>query len=39
MPYTIGLDYGTNTVRCLVVNVQDGSEIGTSVYEYESGQG
>ena len=38
MPYTIGLDYGTNSVRCLVVNVADGSEIGTAVYEYESGQ-
>lgn len=38
MPYAIGLDYGTNSVRCLVVNVADGSEVGTSVYEYESGQ-
>ncbi len=38
MPYTIGLDYGTNSVRCLVVDVSDGSEIGTAVYEYESGQ-
>ncbi len=38
MPYTIGLDYGTNSVRCLVVNVADGSEIGTAVYEYDSGQ-
>ncbi len=38
MPYTIGLDYGTNSVRCLVVNIADGSEIGTAVYEYESGQ-
>jgi L-ribulokinase len=38
MPYSIGLDYGTNSVRCLVVNVADGSEIGTAVYEYESGQ-
>ncbi|MBL7215869.1 MAG: ribulokinase [Phycisphaerae bacterium] len=38
MAYTIGLDYGTNSVRCLVVNVLDGSEVGTAVYEYESGQ-
>lgn len=38
MAYTIGLDYGTNSVRCLVVDVADGNEIGTSVYEYESGQ-
>ncbi len=38
MPYTIGLDYGTNSVRCLVVDISDGSEVGTAVYEYESGQ-
>ena len=38
MPYTVGLDYGTNSVRCLIVNVTDGSELGTAVYEYESGQ-
>ncbi|MHC4291396.1 MAG: FGGY family carbohydrate kinase, partial [Planctomycetota bacterium] len=38
MPYTIGLDYGTNSVRCLVVNVADGNELGSVVHEYESGQ-
>ncbi len=38
MPYTVGLDYGTNSVRCLIVNTADGSELGTAVYEYESGQ-
>ena len=38
MPYTIGLDYGTNSVRCLIVDVENGNELGTSVYEYESGQ-
>lgn len=38
MPYSIGLDYGTNSVRCLLVDVKDGTEVGTSVYEYESGQ-
>ena len=37
MPYTIGLDFGTNSVRCLVVDVSDGSELGTAVHEYESG--
>jgi L-ribulokinase len=37
VPYTIGLDFGTNSVRCLVVDVSDGSELGTAVYEYESG--
>jgi L-ribulokinase len=38
MSYTIGLDYGTNSVRCLIVNTADGREVGTSIYEYESGQ-
>ena len=38
MAYTIGLDYGTNSVRCLIVDVTNGSELATAVYEYESGQ-
>jgi L-ribulokinase len=38
MAYTIGLDYGTNSVRCLIVNVANGNEIGTAVYEYETGE-
>ena len=38
MAYTIGLDYGTNSVRCLIVDVSNGKEVGTSVYEYPSGQ-
>ncbi len=37
MPYTIGLDYGTNSVRCLIVDVDNGNEFGTAVYEYETG--
>jgi L-ribulokinase len=35
--YTIGLDYGTNSVRCVIVDVKDGSEVGTSIYEYPTG--
>jgi len=35
---TIGLDYGTNSVRCVVVDTADGRELGTAVYEYESGR-
>ncbi|MDX2430048.1 MAG: ribulokinase, partial [Bacteroides sp.] len=32
--YTIGVDYGTDSVRALVVNTQTGEEMGTHVFEY-----
>jgi L-ribulokinase len=35
--YTIGLDYGTNSVRALVVNVTSGVEVGTGVWGYGRG--
>lgn len=35
--YAIGLDYGTNTVRALVVRTSDGAEVGTYVYPYPHG--
>jgi L-ribulokinase len=38
MGYAIGLDFGTNSVRCLIVDVSDGNECGTAVHEYESGE-
>ncbi len=38
MAYTIGLDYGTNSVRSLLVDVSNGKELGTFVHEYETGQ-
>jgi L-ribulokinase len=38
MAYTIGLDYGTNSVRCVVVNTNNGNEIGTAVFPYPSGK-
>jgi L-ribulokinase len=38
MSYTLGIDYGTNSVRALVVRCADGAELGTCVVEYPSGQ-
>ena len=35
--YTIGLDYGTNSVRCLIVNVANGAEVAASVWTYAHG--
>jgi L-ribulokinase len=36
--YTIGLDYGTASVRALVVRLADGAELGTGVFAYSYGK-
>jgi L-ribulokinase len=36
--YSIGLDFGTNSVRALVVDVSNGREVGTAVWKYEHGR-
>jgi len=35
--YTIGLDYGTNSVRSVLVNVANGREVATAFWGYEHG--
>jgi L-ribulose-5-phosphate 4-epimerase len=35
--YTLGLDFGTNSVRCLIVDSSTGYEVGTGIYQYPSG--
>jgi L-ribulokinase len=35
--FTIGIDYGSNSVRALVVRCSDGKEFGSAVFNYPSG--
>ena len=37
MAYTIGVDYGTNSVRAVVVDCENGAEKGACVFDYPSG--
>ena len=36
--FAIGVDYGTNSVRAIVVDLADGSETASCVYDYPSGE-
>ena len=36
--YSIGLDYGTNSCRALIVDLSDGNEIASAVFDYLSGE-
>jgi L-ribulokinase len=35
--YALGLDFGTNSVRALVVDIGNGDEVGTAIFDYPSG--
>lgn len=35
---TLGLDYGTNSVRTVLVDLADGKELGSFVWEFETGE-
>lgn len=35
--FALGVDYGTNSVRALIVDVENGREVATSVWEYKRG--
>lgn len=37
MPYTIGIDYGTESGRAVVVDTADGREVATAVHVYANG--
>src|SRR6266478_7496904 len=36
--YSIGLDYGTNSVRTVIVNISNGREVATAVWDYTHGE-
>lgn len=36
--YAIGVDYGTNSVRAVIVDIADGTELTTAAFSYPSGE-
>jgi L-ribulokinase len=38
MPFSLGIDYGSNTVRAIVVDVSNGRELGSGIVDYPSGK-
>ncbi len=36
--YALGLDYGTNSCRALIVDLTDGRELASAVFDYPSGE-
>lgn len=36
--YTLGIDYGTNSCRSLLVDLDSGAEVGSTVFPYPSGE-
>ncbi|MCX6564742.1 MAG: ribulokinase [Candidatus Aminicenantes bacterium] len=36
--YTLGLDFGTNSVRALLVDIRNGRELATAIHAYASGR-
>ena len=36
--YTIGLDFGTNSCRCIIIDINNGREISTYIYKYLFGK-
>jgi L-ribulokinase len=36
--FALGLDFGTNSVRALIVDVGNGGEVGTAIFSYPSGE-
>jgi L-ribulokinase len=36
--YALGIDYGTNSCRSLLVDLDDGTEVGSTVFPYPSGE-